>query len=204
MSIEDVNNYLERIPGQAIYPETSSRITVVFNPAAIDGYIKRPKLTNFKAEDAGLLHQLLLKEADAFELLRQHPHPNLVRYHGCLVKRGRIMGLVLHRCSTTLEKRMKEGDITHFNKESWAKHLHTLGLAHNDLNPANIMLDEHDNATVIDLGSCKRFGEQLLTASTDGWVDEYFSTSEQRHDEAALKKIQAWLESDGRSRGSIA
>lgn len=78
------------------------------------------------------------------------------------MKRGRILGLVLDRCSTTLEKRMKAGGIPQFNKESWmkgiesaAKHLHTLGLAHNDLSPANIMLDEYDNAIVIDLGSCK-------------------------------------------------
>ncbi|KAF1955437.1 hypothetical protein CC80DRAFT_594199 [Byssothecium circinans] len=196
LSIEDANKYLERIPDEVIYPESSSRVTAVFDPATIDGYIKRPKLTNFRVEDAPLFHQLLLEEADVFEHLRQHPHSNLVGYHGCFVKRGRGGG----------------GVITHIDKKSWmdgiesaVKHLHGLGLAHNDLNPANIMLDEHKKeAIVIDLGSCKAFGEQLLSAGTEGWVDEFFSTSERRHDEAALKKIWAWLESDGRSRGDIA
>jgi hypothetical protein len=204
LSIDDVNNHLNRIPDENIYPEAPSWVTVASNLDISRCYIKRPKLTNFKPEDAGLVHKILLDEAEVFEFLSQHPHPNLVRYHGCLAKRGRIMGLVLDRFSTTLEMRVKKGNVRRFNIECWMagvesamKHLHALDMAHNDLNPTNIMLDEHDEAIIIDLGSCKRIGEKLLTGGTPGWVDDFYDTSEKGHDEAALKKIQAWLQDDG-------
>jgi len=38
--------------------------------------------------------------------------------------------------------------------ESGIRHLHSLGLVHNDINPRNIMMD-HDKAVIIDFGSCR-------------------------------------------------
>ncbi|KAI2617958.1 hypothetical protein GGS26DRAFT_596152 [Hypomontagnella submonticulosa] len=35
------------------------------------------------------------------------------------------------------------------------KHLHSLELAHNDIKPANIMIDHDDHPVIIDLGACK-------------------------------------------------
>lgn len=48
------------------------------------------------------------------------------------------------------------------------EHLHSLGFAHNDLNPMNIALDGDDNLIILDFGSCRRFGEQVLSAGTYG------------------------------------
>ena len=41
------------------------------------------------------------------------------------------------------------------------RHLHSLGLVHNDINPANIMLDNNGTAVLIDFDSCRRVGESL-------------------------------------------
>ena len=72
-------------------------------------------------------------------------------------------------------------------------HLHALGYAHNDLNPYNIMVDDDDDVVVIDFGSCRPFGKRLMSTGTYGWIDEEFTTSEKRHDVAALDKIEKWL-----------
>ena len=73
------------------------------------------------------------------------------------------------------------------------RHLHSLGLAHNDLNPSNVALDGDGNPIILDFGSCKKFGEELISGGTCGWVDEDYSTSAQHHDEIAMGKIEAWL-----------
>jgi hypothetical protein len=70
---------------------------------------------------------------------------------------------------------------------------YALALAYNDLTLKNIMIDEYDTPVVIDYGSCQPFGRTLITWGTLGWIDKDFTTSEQKHDEIGLNKIQAWL-----------
>src|SRR3954463_3214979 len=114
------------------------------------------------------------------ELLLRNPHPNITRYHGCLVKRDRIVGIVLERYPMTLKHRLENG-IGHFNVESCISkitsavgHLHSLRLAHNDLTPMNVIVDEPDMPVFIHFGSCQPFGCKLITAGTLGWIDEDF------------------------------
>nr|POF07087.1 hypothetical protein CFP56_31711 [Quercus suber] len=38
-----------------------------------------------------LLPRMLLEEVEVLETLQQSPHPNLVQYHGCVVKRDRAV-----------------------------------------------------------------------------------------------------------------
>ena len=40
-------------------------------------------------------------------------------------------------------------------------HLHSLDLAHNDLNPANILVAEDGTPILIDFGSARKIGEKL-------------------------------------------
>ena len=70
-------------------------------------------------------------------------------------------------------------------------HHHSLGSAHNDINPKNLALDKNDKPVPPDLGSCRRFGEQLVSAFTPGWIaeDEENTTSTKRYDEVGLKKM---------------
>jgi serine/threonine protein kinase len=133
------------------------------------------------------------------EFLKQNHHPNIVRYHGCTVNRGRITGIALEKYGVILQYRYEDVpndlDIAACMNgiRAGVKHLHSLGLAHNDLNPSNIALDGDDTPVILDFGSCKKFGEELLSGGTYGWIDEDYSTSSQSHDESALDKIEAWL-----------
>ncbi|KAK0887027.1 hypothetical protein LTS16_027040, partial [Friedmanniomyces endolithicus] len=72
-------------------------------------------------------------------------------------------------------------------------YIHSLGLAHNDLNPSNIALDRNNDPVIIDWGSCKEFGELLLSAGTPGWIEDEFDVSRKEHDLYALDKIMAWM-----------
>lgn len=78
--------------------------------------------------------------------------------------------------------------------ESAIYHLHSLGWAHNDLNPGNILVNEAGMPVLIDFGSSHKFGKQLTTSrGTKGWIDrdmKDYTTSEKRHDTSALWKIR--------------
>ncbi|KAF2799822.1 serine/threonine-protein kinase-like protein [Melanomma pulvis-pyrius CBS 109.77] len=198
---EVLRECLKPIPDEMIYPEPPTDVTEFSSPITGSLYIKRPDLKSWDDfEGTDFLLRLFLGEIETWELLRRHPHPNIVRYHGCTVNRGRITGIVLDQYPTTLEERLKASPRA-FNKdlvlegtESAVAHLHSLGLAHNDLSPVNIMLDECDRPFIIDFGSCKPFGSRLMEVGTEGWVEDHSIFSEQRHDDTALQKIRAWLE----------
>jgi serine/threonine protein kinase len=139
------------------------------------------------------------------ELLEKNPHPNLVRYSVCVIKRGRIIGFALTKYLQMLQIRLKE-DPTNFGTtaamtgiESAVTHLHSLSLAQNDQNLSNIIVDDHDHAVVIDLGSCRPFGDKLISGGTRGWVEKSLNASGKENDDFALEKIKAWAEKMTRS-----
>lgn len=150
-------------------------------------------------EAAKLLPRILLEEAEILQFLEQNPHPNIIRSYGCTVERGQITGIALDKYSVMLQYRREHVphplDIGACMRgiRAGIKHLHSLGLAHNDLNPANIAMDGYDNSIILDFGSCKRFGENLLSGGTYGRVDEDYTSSAPHHDEVAIGKIEAWL-----------
>lgn len=82
--------------------------------------------------------------------------------------------------------------------ESAVKHLHSLGLAHNDIDPRNIMVDATGMPILIDFGSCREVGRKLgVSRGTTGWIQGdslAYDTSEAGHDLFALEKVRAWLD----------
>jgi serine/threonine protein kinase len=113
---------------------------------------------------------------EACEVLKRYPHPNIASYLGCVVKERRIRGIAFARYSVTLSQMLK--DRTSFDRghclwgiEAGVRHMHKLGLVHNDLNPSNIIMMDGDNPVIIDFDSCKREGDELGSkAGTDGWT----------------------------------
>jgi serine/threonine protein kinase len=202
VDIDSLKSNLKRLPDEEVYPAIQPHLTTASIPLDESFYVKRPSFVHY--EDMmvdGKLPQLFAEEAGTLDTLRRQPHENIVRFHGCKVTRGRITGLVLDRLLITLEDRLKDG-AREFDKESCmegitagVRHLNSLGLAHNDLKPSNIMLNRDDKAVIIDFGSCRAFGETLITAGTRGWIDEDFTSSDLEHDLVALGKLQSWLES---------
>jgi len=76
-------------------------------------------------------------------------------------------------------------------------HLHALGLAHNDVNPRNILVNSSGLPVLADFDSCRPVGEKLtFSRGTKGWIDETesYTTSETRHDIYGMEKVGAWLD----------
>jgi serine/threonine protein kinase len=200
ISLELFHDNLEHIPDEEIYPPASSHITISAISVGNDVYIKEPNLVVYKtSKERGVLAKLLLQEVEVMELVKERPHPHIVHYHGCIVNRGRILSIVLDRYHQTLERRREDrgrgfnADLCFKSIRSAIKHLHSLGLAHNDLNPMNIMVDREDTPFLIDFGSCRPFGASLISTGTLGWMEDEFVTSEKSHDEFSLRKLQSWL-----------
>lgn len=205
ITVEDLKRTLKRIPDEQIYPIATRLISTLPLCNHDDGnrlvYIKRPQLAGCDDADIiALLPGLLLEEASRLEFLKTHPHPNLVKYYGCTLKNGRITGIALEKHDVLLLYRYEDRPLP-FNTaacmdgiRAGVRHLHSLGLAHNDLNPMNILLNKDDQPVIIDFGSCKEFGEQLVSAGTPGWIDDdEYMVSARENDEAALLKIESWL-----------
>ncbi|CVK84543.1 uncharacterized protein FPRN_01998 [Fusarium proliferatum] len=67
------------------------------------------------------------------------------------------------------------------------------GLAHNDINPHNIMVKDAMRV-LIDFGSCQPVGQRLQSLATEGWYEELFFTSETKHDTSSLNKLREWIQ----------
>jgi len=109
------------------------------------------------------------------------------------------MVIVLEKLDKTLFEYISTPEFQHLNKqkfiealESAVDHLHSLGLANNDLNPNNIMV-KNGLPVLVDFGSAGLFGESLYTSSTPEWYPPMFTTSEKRHDIECLAKLREWI-----------
>lgn len=203
---------LAPIPDEDLYPQVPPAEEEQFPVAPENAgagssiYIKRPRLSMYdiyKENDAlSVLPALMLEEAHALRIISQHPHPGLVKFYGCRIRRDRITGLVLDKYENNLIEHTR--DVGPVDKpafldalESAVHHLHSIGLAHNDVNPANIMVDSGGMPILVDFGSCREIGQKLtMSRGTPGWIDEAddYTTSEARHDLFAISKISAWLD----------
>ncbi|EGC47225.1 serine/threonine protein kinase [Histoplasma capsulatum var. duboisii H88] len=191
---------INKILTQNVWPPMDSRYTPSPDPLPPNSYIKEPSLLHYGDTPASLEPgRQLLAEVEVCEVLRRNPHPNIAQYLGCVTKGGRIMGLCFVKYSMTLSQRLRKA--TPFDRvlclqgiESGIKHMHTLGLIHNDLNPSNVMMDERDNPVIIDFDSCQREGAQLgLKAGTAGWAMEGTVYATRQNDFFGLSKIQKLL-----------
>ncbi|CZT23739.1 uncharacterized protein RCC_09453 [Ramularia collo-cygni] len=204
LTAQDIQANLRRIPDQDVFPKMIQGITLLPpNPNITELFFKRPQIHCLLDEFGGkTVPRMLLEEAQVMEFLARHPHPNIVPYHGCVMKRGYITGITLTRYEKILDHRFNNDvsdlDLDRFERQfrDAIDHIHSLGLAHNDLNPSNIALDSQDDPVIIDWGSCKKFGELLLSAGTPGWIEEDFDVSRKEHDVFALDKIMAWMRAE--------
>ncbi|KAG7126049.1 Serine/threonine-protein kinase/endoribonuclease IRE2 like [Verticillium longisporum] len=220
VSLPHVTSTLKPISDSEIFPKWpyshqsgTKQLTQAPSTLPTNGqvFIKRPNLSQydvFKRHNAvHLLARGLLEEARTMELLSQHPHPNIIRYHGCRSRRGYLTGIVLDHYSHNLKDYLKNGTGTLNKKmfmnalESAFHHLHSLGWAHNDLNPTNVLVDDSEAGgglpVLIDFGSAQEVGGLLGTSrGTSGWIEgriEDYTTSRKEHDVFALEKIRVWL-----------
>ncbi|RMZ74315.1 kinase-like domain [Pyrenophora seminiperda CCB06] len=138
ITLEQLLSALAPISDHDFFPEWSpwnEKLTRALDALPPNIYVKRPDLALygvFQEHNAlRLIPEGLFEEAKAMEMLSQHPHPNIIYYHGCRVRRGRITGLILERHPYTLtdylKNKVKSVDKEPFMKalESAIRHLHS-------------------------------------------------------------------------------
>lgn len=202
-----------------IYPPDGS-LSIDPNPLAPNVYVKRPSLTSFdrylQRNRPYDIADAVLAEAKVAEILKRNPHPNIAEYRGCEVScDGRIIGLCWTELGDSLMRRVNPQStgkrIFKFNPDmlgdkdrilgkikAGIQHLHRLGLVHNDINPANILLDKDDNPVICDFNSCTPIGHKLDNVGrTYEWYDENVQFADPSNDLDAFEEICEWLREDG-------
>ncbi|KAH6957948.1 kinase-like domain-containing protein [Ilyonectria sp. MPI-CAGE-AT-0026] len=185
ISFQEATDSLTRIPDEEIFPRWPQDLTLTMAPEELppDVFVKRPRLALY---DVFLEHQVvnllpkgLVEEAEAMEVLRSQPHPCIVGYHGCLV-----LGRHLYDLNNYLKNghAIQDKELFMESLGSAIHHLHSLGWAHNDLNPTNVLVAEDRRPVLIDFGSARRIGDKLSTSrGTKDWIDcemKDYTTSE--------------------------
>lgn len=190
------------VPREEIYPLQPEHLHIYAAKTIPQGvYIKRPSFGWYWLERGtqALAHELL-HEVQLYENhLLTNPHPNLPEYYGCLVEGGRVVGLVLDRYACRLSDRRESMDHAarwrcFRSVEAVIRHLHGLGLAHNDISADNIMFDEEGNTCLIDFNACAPENLHLRGKGTSGWNEGFTDYSSFANDEAGLRQLMKYLE----------
>jgi hypothetical protein len=199
----EVLNLLRPVPLENINPLIPDRFTQVpLDSVTHDAhYLKAP---SFMYEESAPGHSFvadcLLNEATVLEKLRGHPHPNIAQYFGCVVRDGRITQVCLKRyqcsladyASRPLSQQQRQDILA--GVVSAVKHLHSLGLAHNDICPHNVCIDSDGRPVIIDFDSCLPFGQALLKgAATDAYGGHHVSAADT--DLQGLENFKYFLDS---------
>lgn len=159
---------------------------------------------------------MILREVETCELLKQFPHPNVAQYYGYRETGGRVSGLCFKRYQASLLETVNPQCLnkSDFLRNRWAvcptlkqslqgllagiKLLHSLGIIHNDITPANFMVGDAGEFILIDFDSCRRLGEPLKaggigTKRTYGWHNPNVEEATEANDLDAFAELQTWL-----------
>jgi hypothetical protein len=172
-----------------------SSLTECPHPLPANSYLKSPRILlpedyDFAAHevpDEEGIHSIrvprddMIAEAEIYEILKRHPHPNICIYHGCVRDGAHFTALCLKKYRRTLDAAILGGDcsvdrgaiLDGISKGLGFLH-DVLGLVHNDINPSNIMLDDKGIPVIIDFDSCMAIGHRIGNhkAGTFGWMKE--------------------------------
>lgn len=209
LTLEEYSAALEHVDDAEIYPNVPKDTHLTIAPDNLDdvsAFIKRPGLNCYESmKGTDYVHRSVLEETLIMEQISQlgnqkQQHPNIIHYYGCHVRRGRITAIVLERLDQTLKQYASTPAYKHLDKakfltalESAVEYLHSLGLAHNDINPDNIMVKDDGIPVLINFGSCQPYGNRLQSLGTEGWYEKMFFTSEKKHDTYSLGILREWL-----------
>jgi hypothetical protein len=199
----EVLNLLAPVPPENIYPLIPDTFTQVPLDAVTHDahYLKSP---SFMYEDSLPGHTFvadcLLNEATVLQKLRGHLHPNIAQYFGCVVRDSRIVQICLKRyqcsladyASQPLSEQQRREIFT--GVEAAVRHLHSLGLAHNDICPHNVCVDEEGRPVIIDFDSCLPFGERLLKGVAAAGAYGGVQVSGRENDLRGLEEFRDFLE----------
>lgn len=188
-------------------PKVKPAWTILDSPD--DYHVKTPDLWAYTSPN---LEQQILHEVETCEVLKSHPHPNIAIYKGCLRANGRVSGICFQLYMFTLQEKVNPGHMckSNFSSDRLAvdnvtksclagilagiRHLHSLGIVHNDIKPSNIMFEEDGTPVINDFGSCRKVGASLQgVGRTYGWHDPEVETALKKNDLDAFADLETWL-----------
>jgi hypothetical protein len=108
LTVEDLKRLLlkrllQGVPDEKIYPLKPAMISVISEANQKYFYVKRPKLLCLDSEEeTTLLPKMLLEEGKVLHTLEQEPHPNIIKFLGCIINRGRLTGIALEKHNVNL------------------------------------------------------------------------------------------------------
>ncbi|KAJ7222261.1 hypothetical protein GGX14DRAFT_663047 [Mycena pura] len=194
--------------GQLPPPETATRAapTALSDPNVyfkkITPYMYDPELPVTNSPALDMMREMQLCE-ELNVKLQQNPSDSdlhLCRYLGYLPTPdgNHLWGLCFERHQLTLSHAVRDKAV--FDPQAvidgvrrGLERLHSLGYAHNDINPANIMLNSKGFPVIIDFDGCCKIGDLVVKGGTPGFeLDSDVSSRE--NDFGALAKVQRWLE----------
>ncbi|CAI6330824.1 unnamed protein product [Periconia digitata] len=196
-----------------------------------DPFIKRQRLIPDLHMHEGLdpdfpiARDLLSSEIGILETLRAHPHPNIAEYHGVLLHPflggSHVTDILYTRYATDLDDfyanpaaRSPANSALILNGVKAAiAHLHSLGIAHHDVRPANIFLDvegfedggmQVTKVVLGDFDAAVEFGKggwSVKHAPTGVWWDEelwrFGMVVDGEMDLRGLRVLERWLDDTG-------
>lgn len=185
----EVTERLEPVPLECIYPMFPEHFTRAPDIDIAEHFVKGP---SFVWEDCQpgetSVADSFLNEATLLERMSRDHHPNIVQYHGCVVKDGRITGLCLQRYPKTLGDHFAEGAHSGYVDRqiedgitAGVHYLHSLGVAHNDIRQETVCIDDEDSAVIVDFEVCLPFGATIPKGPRDGFHDPFSSTNNDEH-----------------------
>lgn len=188
------------IPRDEIYPIPPNDVRTFPQPLDTSFFfLRRPDYTLY-ADFRGttVLAQQFHAEVQVLEILTGLRHRKLACYCGCILDGGRIVAIVLTHYKCTLEDRLAYMDLQSrldclSSVRAGIHELHEIGLAHNDLNPRNIIFDHDDVAVIIDHDSCAIDGTPLRKLGTPGWNERIMDVSSLSNDAMCLRRLEEEL-----------
>ncbi|KAA1471312.1 hypothetical protein DENSPDRAFT_929464 [Dentipellis sp. KUC8613] len=143
INIDDLPLPEEPIPEEHFWGEWRDSFTVAPSPPPPGAFIKTPQPAHYDPGHPRSLCQSLAEEAECG-----------------------LTGLCLRRYTSSLADLVQEGTELDTAKvlegvAAGVKHLHSLGLIRNDLNPCDIMFEDDRVPVLVDFDSCGRVGEPM-------------------------------------------
>ena len=207
---------VKKIAPQDYCPVASAAIKIAPSSLLATSHIKYPHLDLWAPDlhktASAITKTRTSREVSICEIIAQNPHPNIAKYHGCIVEDGFIKGIVFEKYEETLYDKVNPGwvskksfqygeyplqrgrDAFITEMKSAMDHLHSLGLVHNDIKPTNCMLSFDGTAVLIDFDSCLPIGASCrYVGRTEGWCDLEKELSHPSNDAMALDDIIEWL-----------
>ena len=200
------NLKMHPIPDDHIYPIYRENLLRAPDSILSNCYIKRPALSTYEdGDDAHEFKNYMMAEIEICEILKKNPHPNVTEYLGCLIMGdGTIHGICLTLYEITLLDLViqhplsvdVQGCLDGIRKG--IEHLHSLNLIHNDINPANIMMNKGE-PVIIDFDSCveegheEEEGRKVRKRGSMGWSPPDRPKADKQNDYYGLRQIEKWL-----------